>query len=147
MAADRQGAMSRLSDSYLAHLQELFSVLEQEHRALKQREFDSLDASSTKKSAMLAGLERFEAQRQQLLAASDAATRSDIEQVFNEEIRALLGKCQDLNRINGGIIDISRQFNQRMLHTILGASGEDHGLYDAAGYNTDRRPGQAFAKI
>lgn len=134
-----------LADDYTQHLNELLGLLQLEYEALNNREFENIRACTERKEVILAKLEKLESQR--LIVEQQAQTGAGLRTRFNEKIATLLQRCSAMNMVNGGIVEISKQFNQRMLNTILGMSAQDDNLYDAAGNNSGSKLKQIFAKI
>ena len=123
-------------DEYIYQLNELTALLEQEQEALMSRDYTCLNECTERKNALLEKLAVFEVELQSMKNPGQ-----------QDEITSLLKKCRELNEINGGIIEVSRQFNQRMLRTILGGSGEGDNTYDAGGQNAGMGPSQVVARI
>jgi len=136
-----------LTDGYTRHLNELLELLQLEHDALKNREFETIRECTAQKEVLMNKLEQLDAQRKIIEQQVEPATTSEMRTYFSEKIASLLKKCSELNTVNGGIVEISKQFNQRMLHTILGAPVQNGDLYDAGGNNSGNKLKQVFAKI
>lgn len=141
------GALSLLADETVQHLKELVELLEREQTALKNREFESIAACTEQKEGLLSKLEQLETQRLAFAQQHKPAFATEIQNSINDKISSLLHKCRDLNIVNGGIVEISRQFNQRILNTILGAAAQEDNIYDAAGNNSGNKVKQIFARI
>ena len=123
-------------DDYISQLNELAGLLEREQEALKSRDYTFLNECTERKNELL-----------ERLVAIDGGLSTVENPGQRTEITSLLARCRDLNEVNGSIIEISRQFNQRMLHTILGGNGEDNDLYDAEGQNAGTGPSPVVARI
>ncbi len=139
--------LSVLADEYSRYLGELLELLTLENEALKNREFERIRACTEQKEILLSQLEKLDAQRIIAEQQEEHSTGTSTHSSFNEKFASLLKKCSELNALNGGIVEISKQFNQRMLNTILGAAAQDNNLYDSAGNNSGNRLKQVFAKI
>ena len=139
--------LSALADKYAEHLHELLELLHLEHDALKNREFENIRACTKQKEILLRSLEQLDAERVMIEQQADAKTTKELHSCFRGKIAALLKKCSEMNSLNGGIVEISKQFNLRMLNTILGASTNNAELYNAKGINSSHRLKQVFAKI
>ena len=139
--------LNELVDNYASHLQDLIELLENEQEALKNREFDAIRECTGRKEFLLVKLEQLDLQRITMEQDTDTFTLSDVRQHFKAKISALLKKCNDLNSVNGGIVEISRQFNQRMLESLLGATTENNDLYNASGGNSGNHLKHVFTKI
>ena len=134
MNSESTGAFS-LDQETKQQLTLLVGLLETEQEALKQRNFEEIESCVKDKENILGQLEELERKRVQLM------------QDPGEETRLLLEKCRELNKVNGGIVEVSRQFNQRMLDTLLGSDAGENGLYDAAGNKPAHAHRQVMAKI
>jgi flagellar biosynthesis/type III secretory pathway chaperone len=88
-----------------------------------------------------------DAQRRRIEAEADPKAAKEMRTGFNRTLSSLLKKCSDINTVNGGIVEISKQFNQRMLSTILGTPADEGDLYNAEGNNSANKLKQIFAKI
>jgi len=147
MSLAQDNKLSVLADNYAEHLQELAELLQLEQDALKNREFENIRACTRQKEVLLSSLEQLDAERVLIEEQTDEQSRPKLHHYFHGKIAALLEKCSAMNSVNGGIVEISKQFNQRMLDTILGASASDAGLYNARGINSGHKIKQVFAKI
>ncbi len=136
-----------LADDYAHHLHELLGVLKLEHEALKDRKYDNIRACTEQKEILLGQLAQLEAQRKTIEQQADPLDVTEIRTHFKERIAPLVEQCGELNTLNGGVAEISRQFNQRMLNIILGGSADDDDLYNATGNNMSNKLSQVFAKI
>jgi flagellar biosynthesis protein FlgN len=136
-----------LADSYTRHLNELLELLQLEQDALKNREFETIRECTTQKEVLLSKLEQLDTQRKVIEQQAEPVATTEMRTYFSEKIASLLKKCSELNTVNGGIVEISKQFNQRMLNTILGTPAQDSDLYDAGGNNSGNKHKQVFAKI
>ncbi len=144
---ESKNTLSRLADEYVQVLKEMVDVLELEQSNLKNRKFDNMNSCTGEKETLLTRLAQLDAQRHSLTGDSTAQAKKEVDSRTSKVIESLLEKCRDLNIVNGGIVEISKQFNRRMLDTILGAASEDNKLYDATGNNSGNRLQQVFAKI
>ena len=134
MTPDGTGPLA-LEEETQQQLHTLMGLLETEQQALKLRNFEEIETCVKDKESILCRLEELERKRVQLMQSP------------GEETRLLLEKCRDLNKVNGGIVEVSRQFNQRMLDTLLGSSKAENSLYDAAGNKPAHSHRQVMAKI
>jgi len=138
MSTPGKTAGTALSPEVHRHLQSLMDVLEAEHEALRNRDFDCLTSCTQQKEVLLGRLAGLEPRVRGVPGDDGFTDRAAAE---------LLRKCRELNNVNGGMIEASRQFNQRMLNILPGREGQEGELYDAAGNNAAGKPGQEFAKI
>ncbi len=136
-----------LLDEYSAVARDLLEILGKEQAALAARRFDELDDVTKSKQSLIEKLQDLEIARKQSESRASEDLQVEIRQLFREKLGSILGCCRDANLVNGGIIELSRQFNQRLLAIMLGNSNGDPELYDKRGENTDHRTNQIFAKI
>ncbi len=136
-----------LADDYAGLLHELLELLQLEQGALKSREFDNIVSCTEQKEILLSKLKQLDRQRLDMEESVEPSVALEMRNRFKQIVSSLLEKCNDINVVNGGIVEISRQFNQRMLNTILGTSVENNELYDAGGGNSGNKQTQVFAKI
>ncbi|MFQ5661348.1 MAG: flagella synthesis protein FlgN [Gammaproteobacteria bacterium] len=144
-----------LLHQYADQLAGMISLLNEEYDCLCARDVPALERCTEKKNRLLAQLSSIERDRNAVssqlsctIAEKDnnEATTSGDFKVLNEKIRSLLENCRDLNEVNGAIIDISCQFSQRLLHTIIGDSA-DKATYDSSGRNPAQLLPQTVARI
>ena len=140
-------ALRSLANEYIQQLNALLKVLEEEQEVLKNRQFVRITACAEQKEALLLHLEQLDTQRLALTQQLQPAFAVEIQNNFNSKIALLLNKCRDLNMVNGGIVEICRQFNQRMLDAIFGVVAPEHNVYDADGNNSGYNSNQVIAKI
>ena len=77
-------------------------------------------------------LENFEKENIEVLTSARNIPDSSAILFFKKRIKTLIEGCNKQNQINGAIIDISNQFNQRMLNIMLG-KGSTNNFYDPNG--------------
>ena len=147
MNPDYANELSSLVDNYSSVASELLDLLEIEQQALAQRQFDEIDRHTQTKVALIQNLEQLETTRKNLESQATEGEQQEIRQILRDQLGNLLNNCRESNLVNGGIIELSRQFNQRLLTTLLGVQGEDSSLYDERGENTDTKANHLFAKI
>ncbi len=124
------------------HLETLVALLTEERGLLGEGHIDGeqLRGVAERKSEALAELERFEKQRRQVqrrLGYRD--DRHGDEQAARDahclpvwlEIRAGAERARRLNQLNGGLIGLRLDNNQRLLETLRKIAG--HGLYGPDG--------------
>ena len=139
--------ISGLLDEYSAVAEDLLDLLGKEQAALAGRQLDQIDSVTRKKETLIEKLESLECARQQAESRASEDLQLEMRNLFRERLGSILGNCRDSNLVNGGIIELSRQFNQRLLAILLGNSNGEQELYDKRGENTDHRTNQLFAKI
>ncbi|NKB38995.1 MAG: hypothetical protein GKR93_17825 [Gammaproteobacteria bacterium] len=128
-------------------LDKLVVLLELEQEALKNRQFDTINTCAKDKEIALIGLEKLEQQRLQFIQTHSGSNEKQPPFEADERAEALLNRCRELNTINGGIVEISRQFNQRMLESILDSNISENKLYDETGNKPRNSHRQVVAKI
>lgn len=146
-----QFSISRHLDQYAGKLEQLISVLRNEHESLNSKDIAGLEQCTQRKHEILSELEQLEAIRteadsQQHHGGNSESIPGNHLDEIKDRIKNLLEECRHLNETNGAIVDISKQFNQRLLEVILGKpSAAD--TYNATGKNDSRLPTQTVAKI
>ncbi len=146
------GDQFELLNHYVHHLEELITTLEVEHDSLCNRDLDALEQCTVRKQDLLTQLATLkqESNTTPEHTASSGSDKPEAEDMALNElkarIRSLLETCQHQNEINGAIIDVSSQFNQRMLEIILGVNGTDN-TYDSDGKSSNQLSGHTVAKI
>ncbi|MFT7461191.1 MAG: flagellar biosynthesis/type III secretory pathway chaperone [Planctomycetota bacterium] len=145
--SENSKGLTLLAENYAQHLNTLIELLELEQSALKDRNFEIISNCTEQKEPLLIQLEQLDAQRLIFEQQAEPLEAKEIHNFFNKNVASLLKKCSDINSVNGGIVAISKQFNQRMLNIILGAGPEEDNLYNAEGNNSRNNLKQVFAKI
>lgn len=151
MIADQnQERLIDLLKHYVIKLKTLIEILEQEHISLNERNISALEQCTEKKQELLKDISVLEQERDcisQCIEIDPDALKADKSFTqLNDQIKTLLNECRHLNEVNGAIIGISSQFNQRMLEIMIGNS-EQGDLYDAAGKNATKLSNQSVARI
>lgn len=136
-----QGRLISLLQQESASLDELYAVLMKEFSALKVRNLDSITMFSEEKAALLDKLEKLDKERQLCLQEENQVNNqiySDEINHLNNKVETSLNKCKNQNNINGGIIEMSKLFNEKMLDIISGNSHQET-TYGATGKsNSDK---------
>ena len=125
----------------------VLELLSKEKEARGNRQFQYRENCTREKEYLVARLEELETSRRAMENNANAEGKEEIRREFSNQLGSSLKRCTDFNLANGGIIELSRQFNQRMLGIMLGSSAEENKLYDAQGDSTEGKPNQLFAKI
>ncbi len=130
-------------------LEDLYGLLMQELIALKDRSSDSVSKLSEEKNTMLHKLEQLDKERQ--LCVKDethdkSLTFTDEINVLSSEIEICLNKCKHQNNINGGIIEMSLLFNEKILDIICGNS-DKQTTYGATGKNNAKSNQHSLARV
>lgn len=121
----------------------LLEILQQEQRALAQRDAAALDRIIPEKQRQVAGLETLAQSRTSALRAAGvtgdinavaARLRSD-ERLSRpwRELLALLDQCRRLNQINGGMVEANRRYIERALAVLSGQTAADSETYGPSG--------------
>lgn len=151
---DLQSDLHDILTGCATQLDKLVTLLQEEHEALTARDVTAVQACTVRKHELLAQLEILDQQRNKASVLLDnhneavnngVATKDDFTEL-KQQIKTLLDKCRHQNDINGAIIDISTQFNKRILDVMLGGSSSE-SLYDSAGRKSRTNPYQSVAKI
>lgn len=122
-------------------LQRLFALLQAEEARLRERDSDGIAAAARDKLEQVQNVERSSAALNSLLAEKGlkadrsglaaCLTTPELQQQWNN-IAAHLEACGQLNRVNGGVIEVSRHVVERVL-TLMRGELDAGGLYSAAG--------------
>lgn len=153
-AADFAVRLAAVLDTLQDGLHRLTRLLQDEQTHLRGRDPDGIAAVARDKLAQVQSVERGSAALTALLAekglqptrAGLAACLTTIElQRQWEDIAAHLQACAQLNRVNGGVIEVSRNVAERLLGLLRGDTGGD-GLYSAAGKMQGASPLLPIAK-
>lgn len=133
------------------YVQNLMHSLEQEYAALAEQHTTTLEEVVGKKQETIRELEHIGKQREALLAAMNTSTEEQLNNAANtstsskqlsalwNELVLLAEKCQEMNRINGSIVElVSRQSRHAIdiLHGISPNISTRPELYDQSGYKT-----------
>jgi len=133
------------------YVQNLMHSLEQEYAALAEQHTTTLEEVVRKKQETIRELEHIGKQREALLAAMNTSTEEQLNNAANtstsskqlsalwNELVLLAEKCQEMNRINGSIVElVSRQSRHAIdiLHGISPNLSSRPELYDQSGYKT-----------
>jgi len=133
------------------HLQNLMHSLEQEYAALAEKHTTTLEEVVRRKQETIRELEHIGQQRETLLVSMNTSTEEQLNNAANtstgskqlsalwNELVLLAEKCQEMNRINGSIVElVSRQSRHAIdiLHGISPNLSSRPELYDQSGYKT-----------
>lgn len=133
--------LERLLDMGSTLLGEFEHALEEESRALSERAADALSGVVERKMAMLRKLDSVGNTLGQLLAGAGlGADAASLEQCLDTpELRERwdrfhdgLAKCSHHNRLNGGVIEVSRNYTEQMLNILRGPTASP-GVYGPGG--------------
>ena len=141
------GSGPQMTEDYHEQLGKLLLLLELEQEALKNRQFDTIDSCTKDKEEALRQLELLEQKRLQFIQNQGRSDSAQAHFETDEQTLVLLSRCRELNTVNGGIVEISRQFNQRMLESILGLGISEEKLYDETGNKPSSNHPHVMAKI
>ena len=137
-----QGRLKSLLQQESSTLEDLYAVLMKELVALKERDTESVTLLSQEKNTLLNELQKLDKERQLCLQSTSSQTGNTgfidgINQLTNE-IEACLNKCKKQNSINGGIIEMSKLFNEKMLDIICGNADKETTYGSTGKNNTDK---------
>lgn len=123
---------------------QLLTALRKERNALGNRDLEATGETAREKESLIASLEILAARQNELLALAgidpctrdlDSALKSAGLGALLERWQALLdvlAQCRHQNLINGGVIEMSRRFAQRVLESLRRVS-PDSQLYGPKG--------------
>ena len=136
-----------LESDYVSHLNALVIILQREQDALKERNFDDVVNCTQEKEALFNKIAALETQRFELEKNAQGPEHYSFRRSFKNKTEQLIRKCNDLNILNGSLIEISRQFNHRLLSIILGGSLAGEETYNAEGASTENKLKHVVAEI
>lgn len=141
-----------LSDSdfgsdYVSNLNRLEEILLSEQEALKTRDFDRVNHCTTEKETLLNKLAELESHRLDIDNGLSVYNSVLFSKTVKNKITKLLQRCRDLNLTNGSLIEISKQFNRRLLNILLGRQEQELDLYSADGSSSNTSGIQMVTKI
>ncbi len=131
-------------------LQNLMHALEQEYAALSEQQTETLEQVVSKKHENIRALEHLGEQREALLASMKTITQEQLSKAVGgdsdfwlaglwNELVLLAAKCQDMNRVNGSIVELVSRQSRHALDILRGISPDPEArpeLYDQSGYKT-----------
>jgi len=148
---DKRQELVLLLQREVNHVQNLMHSLEQEYAALAEQHTTTLEEVVRKKQETIRELEQIGQQREALLIAMNTSIEEQITiaampSTGNKQLSALWNelvllaeKCQEMNRINGSIVElVSRQSRHAIdiLHGISPNPSSRPELYDQTGYKS-----------
>lgn len=152
MSMNAMQQLSTILQSEISNSTALASLLKQERDALKVSDVDKVSEITKLKQPYLLKLEQLARQREQLLSAVGfPAGKSGLEAfIANQEeadatrmstqvsrLREVAKTCREFNQINGGIINVNRQYLVRALSILRGRDPET-GAYGPGGEYTSQ---------
>jgi flagella synthesis protein FlgN len=114
---------------------QLLDILLSEREALRQSESDTITAMTAKKQPLTVQLEQLGRQREAILQAEGFSSGKDGLEAFIanqdlnqqnqlnavlEQLRLTATACRDNNQINGGIVNVNRQYLHRAMSVLRG---------------------------
>ncbi|SFJ77470.1 flagella synthesis protein FlgN [Methylophaga sulfidovorans] len=152
MSMNAMQQLSTILQSEISNSTALATLLKQERDALKISDVDKVSEITKLKQPYLLKLEQLARQREQLLTAVGfPAGKSGLEAfIANQEeaeathmsmqvtrLREVAKTCREFNQINGGIINVNRQYLVRALSILRGRDPET-GAYGPGGEYTSQ---------
>jgi flagellar biosynthesis/type III secretory pathway chaperone len=152
--SETQGRFLSLLKQETSLLAELHDVLLKELDALKERNSDLITEISKEKTLMLDKLGMFDNQRQLYIESEEhdfeinheTTSFSNEVKLLNNEIQESLNKCKQQNKINGGVIEISQLFNEKILDIYYG-NADKQTTYSAEGRNRSNINQHSLARV
>lgn len=128
--------------------QNLHESLQLESETLVTRDTDALDKVTRAKLEQLRTLELLGKQRDTLLSTVDGDPLNESSQLSAlwQQLLSLAAECQKINRINGGIIEVSFRQSQQALDILQGKSSKSE-LYDGSGQTTRSASSNQLAQV
>lgn len=148
---DRSHELIVLLQREVNHVQNLMHSLEEEYAALAEQHTATLEEVVRKKQVTIRELEHIGQQRESMLADMNTSIEELLSNTIStstgnkqlaglwNELVLLAEKCQEMNRINGSIVElVSRQSRHALdiLHGISPSLSSRPELYDQSGYKT-----------
>ncbi|MDX1334947.1 MAG: flagellar protein FlgN [Gammaproteobacteria bacterium] len=125
---------------------ELTSLLEREREALEGKDPEQITEVVTEKQALLSQLSQIEMNRERLLHSLGIDNTPEALDLFiqendenaklatvRDELRSVLDNCFQLNRVNGGIAELSYHYLAHSLAILRGGEGENETTYGPQG--------------
>jgi flagellar biosynthesis protein FlgN len=141
---ENQGRFTSLLKQEVTALQNLYGLLMKELVALKDRNLDSINELTEEKNMMLDKIEVLDRERQ--LYVEDNVTDTNEINTLSSEIKVCLDKCKQQNNINGGVIEMSQLFNEKILDIIYG-NPDKQITYSATGKNNSINNQRSLARV
>jgi len=146
---ENQGRLKLLLKQESTALEDLYGILMKELVALKEHNSDAINELAEEKNTMLNKLGILDKERQLCVEAEtheNNVTFTNEIGLLSNEIEICLDKCKHQNNINGGIIEMSQLFNEKMLDIICGNS-EQLTTYSATGKNNTTSNQHSLARV
>ena len=152
MSMNAMQQLSTILQSEISSSTAIAMLLKQEREALKASDVDKVSEITKQKQPFLLKLEQLARQREQLLTAVGFPSgKSGLEAfIANQEetdasrmtahvvrLREVAKTCREFNQINGGIINVNRQYLTRALSILRGRDPET-GAYGPGGEYTSQ---------
>ncbi len=152
--SETQGRFLSLLKQEISLLDELIDVLRKELVALKERNTDLIAELSEEKTSMLDKLGMLDNQRQLYFEDEkhhyeihdEKTSFSNEVKLLNNEIQDYLKRCKQQNKINGGVIEISQLFNEKILDIFYGNT-DKQTTYSAEGRNKSNIDQHSLARV
>lgn len=146
-----QGRFLLLLEQESALLNELYELLMEETTALKERNTEMISTLVGSKNNLLNKLGVLDKQRQLYMEteAPKLAFAENFEKrikEMNSSIQTALDNCKHQNKINGGIIEVSQLFNNRILDIVRGQNAQE-STYSAEGKNENNNSLNSIARV
>ncbi|GEM_PF-5542937 len=141
---ENQGRFTSLLEQEVTTLHDLHALLQEELLALKDRNLDSISKIAEEKNTVLDKLGTLDKERQRY-AKNDLADTDEIH-TLSREIKVCLDKCKQQNNINGGVIEISQLFNEKILD-IMSGNPDKQITYGATGKNNSTNNQHSLARV
>ncbi len=148
---EEQGRFVELLKQESNLLDDLFQLLEQEKDVLKARDNGLLEALIDSKNEILNKISILDKQRElfmtnqnQMDSTSERFKKTSKD--ISEELSAKLERCKIQNKINGGLIEVSKLFNEKIINIVRGYA-EQQMTYNETGTNIGHQSQQSIARV
>ena len=140
------GFIQEKMEVYIENLKQLEVLLLEEFDTLKSRDVSALNDCMKNKEKIVSFLETYDKENAELLTKANDI-RDDSSIVFiKKRIENLINSCNKQNQINGAVVDISSQFNQRMINIMIGKN-TGNNFYDPNGKSESDFSKNSVARI
>lgn len=114
----------------VTNVERLLQLLQSEKSALEMRDMDSLETISYDKQVLVTSISELDVQINQ---HENAALINSEFITEKEKITTQLAECQELNEVNGKIIELNLRNSKRLTDTIIRSRSQNNVTYDRLG--------------
>lgn len=122
--------LPELLDLQVSQVEQLLALLADEKSALESRDLTTLEKISDEKQGSVTQIAELDVKISQHLDVAELATKY---QEQKEIIEAQLKLCQELNDVNGKLIELNLRNSKRLTDTIIRSRSRNNITYDKLG--------------